>query len=82
MGATATATAKRGRGRPQRQGGAKAMIGGFRADPAFGDWLEGLVKHCRNQSGWQSIKQSDVQRNALLTFAAKVGYAAEPPSNE
>ncbi|MHB8397384.1 MAG: hypothetical protein ACYDCI_00395 [Candidatus Limnocylindrales bacterium] len=51
----------------------------FRCTEAFAEWFDGLVVHCREEAGWDSIPVSAVIEKALVCLAKEKGYPIEPP---
>jgi hypothetical protein len=66
-------------GRPKQTEPTKQMIASFRGTPAYAEWFDGLVEHCRDDSGYPTLPASSVIQRALISLAKEVGYDSEPP---
>ncbi len=73
MPAMAKAKGKpKGRGRPPKPEGPKRTLASFKGSPEFAEWLDGLTAHAR-------LTVSAIMEHALIDYAKKVGYDADPP---
>lgn len=67
------------RGRPKSSGPKKNVLITFKGGPEFETWLEGLIEHCREEAGWDSIPVSSIVEQALICLARERRYKPEPP---
>jgi hypothetical protein len=76
---TMTRRRKPGAGRPKGPEPPREVIAAFRGTREFAEWFEGLVEHCRQESGWSTIPAATVIERALICVARDLGYDKPAP---